>query len=217
MGKITKDAKMTWSDKISWIGGNMGLFTGFSVISGVELLYWIIFKVFFHKKDTQSSDDGSADKKELGWRERRSQNEDTEDTEVSSDKEDVESGAKVAEASTSCCQACKALAANVKIEAMETEIAEMKKALKARSSEGPAGMVFDAVFNTPDVGSAAAAVVAGPPPQPVEEPPKQEPNLPKVDVDPSVAVVEESSPDAVADPVKEEPAPSTPVPPVTVV
>ena len=79
---------------------------------------------------------------------------------------------------------------------METEIAEMKKALKvrhdkvcmihnvgplviiivpmkARSSEGPAGMVFDAVFNTPDVGSAAAAV-ADPPPQPVEDPPKQE-------------------------------------------
>ena len=85
------------------------------------------------------------------------------------------------------------------IEAMETEIAEMKKALKvrhdkvciihnvaphvivvvqsfsmkARSSEGPAGMVFDAVFNTPDVGS-AAAVVADPPPQPVKDPPKQE-------------------------------------------
>ena len=47
--------------------------------------------------------------------------------------------------------------------------------MKARSSEGPAGMVFDAVFNTPDVGSAAAAVVvADPPPQPVEDPPKQE-------------------------------------------
>ena len=45
--------------------------------------------------------------------------------------------------------------------------------MKARSSEGPAGMVFDAVFNTPDVGS-AAAVVADPPPQPVEDPPKQE-------------------------------------------
>ena len=45
--------------------------------------------------------------------------------------------------------------------------------MKARSSEGPAGMVFDAVFNTPDVGSAAAAV-ADPPPQPVEDPPKQE-------------------------------------------
>ena len=95
----------------------MGLFTGFSVISGIELLYWIIFKViffcnlqislcrfstrflcagvlvqffsaqvFFHKKDTESSDDGSADKKELGWRERRSQNEDTEDTEVTTRK-----------------------------------------------------------------------------------------------------------------------------------
>merc|ERR1712083_834746 len=138
------------------------------------------------------------------------------DTEVSSDKEDVEAGAKVSEASTPCCQACKALAATVKIEAMETEIAEMKKALKARSSEGPAGMVFDAVFNTPDVGS-AAVVVPDPPPQPVEDPPKQEPDLPKVDVEPSVAVFEESSPDAVADPVKEEPAPSTPVPPVTVV
>ena len=75
----------------------MGLFTGFSVISGIELLYWIIFKViektenrglkitflprqvFFHKKDVESSD--GEDKKELGWRERRSQND--EDSEVS--------------------------------------------------------------------------------------------------------------------------------------
>ena len=59
--KITRDAKRTWSDKISWvsfvflfvdlfklfvqIGGNMGLFTGFSVISGIEIIYWIWFKV----------------------------------------------------------------------------------------------------------------------------------------------------------------------------
>ena len=75
----------------------MGLFTGFSVISGIELLYWIIFKVtektenrelkitflprqvFFHKKDVESSD--GEEKKELGWRERRSQNDD--DSEVS--------------------------------------------------------------------------------------------------------------------------------------
>ena len=75
----------------------MGLFTGFSVISGIELLYWIIFKVtektenrelkitflprqvFFHKKDVESSD--GEEKKELGWRERRSQND--EDSEVS--------------------------------------------------------------------------------------------------------------------------------------
>ena len=41
------------SDKISWVGGMMGLFTGFSVISGFEILYWIWFKVVFHKKDVQ--------------------------------------------------------------------------------------------------------------------------------------------------------------------
>ena len=40
--------------------------------------------------------------------------------------------------------------------------------MKARSSDGPAGMVFDAVFNTPDVGSAPDV---DPPPA---EPPKQE-------------------------------------------
>ena len=43
--QITKDAKMSLSDKISWVGGMMGLFTGFSVISGIEILYWLWFKV----------------------------------------------------------------------------------------------------------------------------------------------------------------------------
>lgn len=42
---------MSFSDKISWIGGMMGLFTGFSVISGIEVLYWLWFKVVFHKHD----------------------------------------------------------------------------------------------------------------------------------------------------------------------
>ena len=41
--------------------------------------------------------------------------------------------------------------------------------MEARSSDGPAGMVFDAVFNTPDVGAAPVE----PPCRPVE-PPKQE-------------------------------------------
>ena len=44
--------------------------------------------------------------------------------------------------------------------------------MKARSSDGPAGMVFDAVFNTPDVG-AAPLFPPETPSQPVE-PPKQE-------------------------------------------
>jgi len=208
--KITKDAKMTWSDKISWIGGNMGLFTGFSVISGIELLYWIIFKVFFHKKDVESSD--GEDKKELGWRERRSQND--EDSKVSSDKEDIEAGPALAKPkSSSCCSSCQALASTAKLEAMEAEIAEMKMAMKARSSDGPAGMVFDAVFNTPDVGSAP---VVDPPPA---EPPKQEPaaeeKIPKVDVEPKVVVVEEIESSPAVE--KEEPPPATPVPPLTLV
>ena len=31
---------------ISQIGGLMGLFTGFSFISGMEILYWLIFRFF---------------------------------------------------------------------------------------------------------------------------------------------------------------------------
>ena len=49
---------MSLSDKISWVGGMMGLFTGFSVISGIEILYWLWFKViswlFSAKKDLDS-------------------------------------------------------------------------------------------------------------------------------------------------------------------
>ena len=41
---------MTLSDKLSWVGGMIGLFMGFSVISGVEILYWLFFKVIFHKR-----------------------------------------------------------------------------------------------------------------------------------------------------------------------
>ena len=42
---------MSFSDKVSWVGGMLGLFTGFSVISGIEVLYWLWFKVIFHKHD----------------------------------------------------------------------------------------------------------------------------------------------------------------------
>ena len=50
--QITRDAKMSTSDKISWIGGMMGLFTGFSVISGLEIIYWLWFKVLIHRKNS---------------------------------------------------------------------------------------------------------------------------------------------------------------------
>ena len=48
---------MSFSDKISWIGGMMGLFTGFSVISGIEIMYWLWFKVLLHKNSVEQSEE----------------------------------------------------------------------------------------------------------------------------------------------------------------
>ena len=39
---ITKDRASKFSDILSSIGGTMGLFTGFSIISGVEIIYHIL-------------------------------------------------------------------------------------------------------------------------------------------------------------------------------
>ena len=47
--KITKDRSDSAMDKLSAIGGTMGLLTGFSIISGVEMVYFgirIILKMF---------------------------------------------------------------------------------------------------------------------------------------------------------------------------
>ena len=38
--KITKDQAAKFVDILSTIGGTMGLLTGFSIISGVEILYF---------------------------------------------------------------------------------------------------------------------------------------------------------------------------------
>ena len=35
----------------------MGLFTGFSVISGLEIIYWLWFKVLLHKRNSVSPSD----------------------------------------------------------------------------------------------------------------------------------------------------------------
>ena len=46
---ITKDRAAKFVDMLSAIGGTMGLLTGFSIISGVEILYFagkIIFNLF---------------------------------------------------------------------------------------------------------------------------------------------------------------------------
>ena len=39
--RITKDSAAKTVDMLSAIGGTMGLFTGFSIISGVELLFYL--------------------------------------------------------------------------------------------------------------------------------------------------------------------------------
>ena len=43
--KITKDRAAKFVDMMSAIGGTMGLLTGFSIISGVEILYFTL-KIF---------------------------------------------------------------------------------------------------------------------------------------------------------------------------
>ena len=51
--KITKDRSDSAMDKLSAIGGTMGLLTGFSIISGVEIVYFgvkIILSLIMRKK-----------------------------------------------------------------------------------------------------------------------------------------------------------------------
>ena len=53
MDVITYDMKTNFQTKISTIGGTMGLFTGFSILSGIENFYHLLkflFKVL-KKKD----------------------------------------------------------------------------------------------------------------------------------------------------------------------
>ena len=40
--RIKKDRSSKFVDKLSAIGGTMGLLTGFSIISGVEILYFLV-------------------------------------------------------------------------------------------------------------------------------------------------------------------------------
>ena len=49
--RITKDRAVKFVDKLSAIGGNMGLLTGFSIISGVEIVYFGIKIILKFLKD----------------------------------------------------------------------------------------------------------------------------------------------------------------------
>ena len=119
--KITKDAKMSVSDKISWVGGMMGLFTGFSVISGIEILYWLWFKVLLHKSDGQVAPA----------------------PEEAEEKENAENGV-VDEVGKDE----KLIEMQMKMEGLQSEVDELKMRLKNGHGDDPkAGMFFDAIFN----------------------------------------------------------------------
>ena len=40
--KVTKDQAAKFVDQLSAIGGTMGLLTGFSIISGVEIIFFLV-------------------------------------------------------------------------------------------------------------------------------------------------------------------------------
>ena len=48
--RITKDRSAKFVDMLSAIGGTMGLLTGFSLISGVEILYFVIKCILPNRK-----------------------------------------------------------------------------------------------------------------------------------------------------------------------
>ena len=51
--RITKDRAAKFVDMLSAIGGTMGLLTGFSIISAVEIIYFVAkisFRVFKEKR-----------------------------------------------------------------------------------------------------------------------------------------------------------------------
>ena len=55
---IEKDAKNSLTSMVSVIGGTMGLFTGFSILSGVEIVYFAgkLFFSLINKKMTTMED-----------------------------------------------------------------------------------------------------------------------------------------------------------------
>ena len=53
--EIERDKKIKLESQISLVGGTMGLFTGFSIISGIEIIYFAI-KIFFRSTRSKSKD-----------------------------------------------------------------------------------------------------------------------------------------------------------------
>ena len=54
--EVTKDVSATFTDMLSTIGGTFGLLTGFSLISGVEILFFIAKFLFSLSERKNNSD-----------------------------------------------------------------------------------------------------------------------------------------------------------------
>ena len=48
--EIVMSPAATLMDKVSNIGGTLGLFSGFSILSGIEIIYWIVIAIMSKKK-----------------------------------------------------------------------------------------------------------------------------------------------------------------------
>ena len=57
--EIERDEEIKVENQISLIGGTMGLFTGFSIISGIEMIYFAI-KIFFNSTKVKMEKKGKA-------------------------------------------------------------------------------------------------------------------------------------------------------------
>ena len=52
--KVERDVKVTLEAQLGLIGGTMGLLTGFSILSGVEIIYYAI-KLFMSLRTTREN------------------------------------------------------------------------------------------------------------------------------------------------------------------
>ena len=57
--EIERDEEIKVENQISLIGGTMGLFTGFSIISGIEMIYFAI-KIFFNSTKVKMEKKGKT-------------------------------------------------------------------------------------------------------------------------------------------------------------
>ena len=55
---VTKDRAAKFTDMLSAIGGTMGLLTGFSIISAVEIVYFMVRIIFSRIRGTGTQNQG---------------------------------------------------------------------------------------------------------------------------------------------------------------